>query len=489
VPLPSQVVVDPEQRFLVTADTRVRVPAGDPAAAALGRLLGRLAAVAPYAPLEVSDADRVPASGHFSLELDLGADAALGDEGYALSVTSGRVTLVARSHAGLFYGIQTIRQLLPVVVEHEAARRGVDPIALPAVDIRDAPRYAWRGAMLDVARHFFDVAAVKRFIDLLALHKINRLHLHLSDDQGWRIEIQSWPRLATHGGSTEVGGGPGGYYTQAEYADLVAYAAERYITVVPEIDMPGHTNAALASYAELNCDGVAPPLYTGTDVGFSALCPESPATWRFVEDLVRELVALTPGDFLHVGGDEVEKLGDAAYSRFIERVQGIVERNGKRMIGWDEAAAAGLSPSSVVQLWRPDAPVDLLARAPALILSPANRTYLDMKYGPSTLLGLEWAGHIEVDDAYGWEPSVLVPARPGQVVLGVEAPLWTETVATLDEAESMVFPRLAALAEVAWTPATRRHWPGFARRLAAQAPRWQALGVNFHPSPRVPWDR
>ncbi|WP_228984746.1 family 20 glycosylhydrolase, partial [Streptomyces sp. DH12] len=183
--------------------------------------------------------------------------------------------------------------------------------------------------MLDVSRHFFSVDEVKRYIDRIALYKINKLHLHLSDDQGWRIAVDSWPRLAAYGGSTEVGGGPGGHYTKDDYREIVRYAASRYLEVVPEIDMPGHTNAALASYAELNCDGVAPPLYTGTEVGFSSLCVGKEITYDFVEDVVREIAALTPGRYLHIGGDEAHSTPHEEYVAFMERVQPVVARYGK----------------------------------------------------------------------------------------------------------------------------------------------------------------
>ena len=223
----------------------------------------------------------------------VGSDPALGEEGYELTIAPDGVTITAAGPAGLFYGVQTLRQLLPPQIEQATAQAG--PWTLPAGTIRDTPRFEWRGAMLDVARHFFGVADVKRYIDLLAYYKLNRLHLHLSDDQGWRIAINSWPNLAEYGGSTQVGGGAGGYYTQAEYADIVAYAQQRYIMIIPEIDLPGHTNAALASYAELNCNDVAPPLYTGTEVGFSSLCADKAITYTFVDDVMRELAALTPG--------------------------------------------------------------------------------------------------------------------------------------------------------------------------------------------------
>jgi len=276
--------------------------------------------------------------------------------------------------------------------------------------------------MLDVDRHFFGVEDVKRYLDLLALHKMNRLHLHLSDDQGWRIEIKSWPNLTAMGARTEVGGTVGGFYTQEQYKEIVAYARERFIDIVPEIDMPGHTNAALSSYPELNCDGVAPPPYTDIKVGFSCLCVANELTYRFIDDVVREIAALTPGPFFHVGGDEVKKLADTEYAQFINRAQDIVERHGKRMIGWDEVALASLHQGSVVQHWRPGTKLaNVAANGSKLIMSPANRAYLDMQYDTSTYLGLFWAGRIEVKDAYSWDPATLMEGVGEDSILGVEA--------------------------------------------------------------------
>jgi hexosaminidase len=322
----------------------------------------------------------------------------------------------------------------------------------------------------------------------MALHKLNRLHLHLADDQGWRIEIKSWPNLARHGGSTEVGGGPGGYYTQQQYADIVSYAQDRFITIVPEIDMPGHTNAALASYAELNCDGKAPALYTGTEVGFSTLCVDNDVTYKFIDEMIGEIAAITPGPYFHVGGDEVRTLTQPQYNRFVERVQKIVQSHGKEMIGWDEIAGASLAPGAIVQHWRPNTtPADAVARGAQVIMSVADRTYLDMKYHAATPIGLSWAALIDVRRSYDWDPATAASGVPEGALLGVEAPLWTETVAGIRDAEFLAFPRLAALAEVAWTRGDRRTWDGFRKRLGAQAPRWSALGVNFYRSPDVPW--
>jgi len=423
-----------------------------------------------------------------SIALSLDPGATYGEEGYELATAGPNATLKARTPAGLFYGVQTIRQLLPYWSEYRAVVfLQPKPLTLRAVHITDSPRYPWRGAMLDVARHFFGVEDVKRFIDLLALHKMNRLHLHLADDQGWRIEIKKRPDLTLKGGSTQVGGGPGGFYTQAQFADIVSYAGEHFITIVPEVDMPGHTNAALASYPELNCSGQSPQLFTGIDVGFSALCIDKDATYRFIDDIVGEIAAMTPGDYFHMGGDEVKTLTPAQYTAFVERVQTIVQAHGKRMIGWDEIAAANLLPSSIVQHWRPDAARAELARAPHLILSPANRVYLDMKYDAQTMLGLNWAALIPVQAAYDWNPATLLPEAPASAILGVEAPLWSETTATIRDVEFLAMPRLAAAAELAWSPSAQHDWASFRSRLGAQAPRWTALGVNFYRAPEIPW--
>jgi hexosaminidase len=421
-----------------------------------------------------------------AIELVLDASSSLGPEGYDLAIAPAAVTLTAAAPAGLFYGAQTLRQILPYWSEYEAVQyRQPRPVTLPPLHVRDAPRYEWRGAMLDVARHFFSAEEVKPFVDLLAMLKMNRLHLHLADDQGWRIEIRKWPDLTREGGQTEVGGTPGGFYTQAQYAELVAYAADRFVTIVPEIDMPGHTNAALSSIAELNCNGQAPPRFTGTEVGFSALCVDMPFTYTFLDDVIGEIAAMTPGAWFHAGGDEVRKLTPEQYRSFIERVQTIVQAHGKQMIGWDEVAATSLLPTSIVQHWRPDAAKAELVRAPHLILSPANRAYLDMKYDRNTAIGLNWAGLVPIQTSYDWDPAALVPGAAS--VLGVEAPLWSETVANARDVEFLAMPRLAALAEVAWSPQEARRWETFRVRLGAQGARWTALGLNFYRAPEVPW--
>ncbi len=488
IPLPASVEWAPTGSFVVTPETRILVEPGHAEARRIGQWLANLIGNTVETTPAVADAGTSVPAGSIVLTTQE-ADASLGDEGYALTVTPERVTIRAQAPAGLFYGVQTLRQLMPPAVEYTAAF--ARPLPIPAGQIVDRPRFAWRGAMLDVSRHFLSAADVKRYIDRMALYKLNRLHLHLSDDQGWRIEIPSWPDLTAIGGSTAVGGGPGGYYAQETFADLVRYAQERFITIVPEIDLPGHTNAALASYPALNCDDVAPPLYTGTEVGFSSLCVEKDLTYQFVDDVVREIAAVSPGPYFHIGGDEVETLTHEQYARFIERVQEIVAAHGKRVVGWDDIAEADLLPATIVQHWRPsgaqEAIAEAVARGAVVVLSPANKAYLDMKYDTSTVLGLNWAAYISVQDSYDWEPAALIDGVPEDAILGVEAPLWAETLGTLDDFEYMAFPRLAGIAEIGWSPASARDWNTYRLRLGAQVPRWAALGINFYRAPGVPW--
>jgi hexosaminidase len=488
IPLPVLVELSTGNDFAITSATIISVPAGDERLLRIGRALaGVVGLSAGPEPLRVAPQDGAAAESVIALQLGDVSEA--GDEAYEITMMPARATIKGRTPAGVFYGVQTFRQLLPPFVEHAAARFDkTRPLRVPGGRIVDRPRFAWRGAMLDVARHFLSIEEVKRYIDLIALHKMNRLHLHLADDQGWRIEIKSWPNLTAHGGTTEVGGGPGGFYSQQQFADLVAYAADRFITIVPEIDMPGHTNAALASYAELNCSGKAPAMFTGIEVGFSALCVEKEITYRFIDDVVREIAAMTPGPYFHVGGDEVKTLTPAQYVQFIERVQTIVQKHQKQMIGWDEIAPARLVASSVVQHWRPKTtPKEAVAKGVKVIMSPADRTYLDMKYDASTPIGLSWAALIDVRRSYDWDPAAAAEGVPESAILGVEAPLWTETVAGIRDAEFLAFPRLAALAEVGWSRGDRRSWEEFRVRLGRQAPRWSALGINFYRAPEVPW--
>lgn len=449
--------------------------------------------------------DRNLDSNFISLLLD--ASMEIEEEGYVLEIDKNKISISAKTAAGIFNGVQTLRQLMPTEIESEKAVKNIDWV-IPAGTITDAPEYSYRGAMLDVSRHFFSVEDVKHFIDQIAKYKINMLHLHLSDDQGWRIEIKSWPLLTTIGGSTEVGGGKGGFYTQEQYKELVAYAQSRFITIVPEIDMPGHTNSALAAYGILNPGITVPkegsvvadrkalgveeedldvsPLYTGIKVGFSTLDTNKEITYKFVDDVIRELSELTPGPYIHIGGDESHVTEMEDYIPFIERAQEIVSKYGKKTIGWDEVAHAELKPTSVAQFWAKAENAKMAAEQGAKILmSPSMYAYLDMQYDTTTQWGLHWAAYIEVDDAYNWEPTELVKGVGKDQILGVEAPLWTETITNRNELEYMVFPRITAIAEIGWAPQDHREWESYKTRLNQHTKRWDLMGINYYKSPRL----
>lgn len=410
-------------------------------------------------------------------------DEKLGNEGYELNITDTQVTLKANHPAGVFMGTQTMAQIIEKAGENNATW------IMASGQIVDYPEYSYRGSMLDVSRHFFGVDVIKQYIDLMAAYKMNVLHLHLTDDQGWRIEIKSWPKLTTIGGSTEVGGGEGGYYTQEQYKDIVAYAKERFITIIPEIDMPGHTNAACVAYPELNGTDKKAELYTGTKVGFSTLATRKEVTYQFVDDVIREIAALTDGPYIHIGGDESHVTKEDDYVYFINRTRAIVKKYNKKMIGWDEIAHAAIDSEDIVQYWAKGDNARLgVQKGAKVLMSPATRTYLDMKYDSTTHIGLTWSGVIEVDKAYNWDPATLEEEIGRDNIIGIESPLWTETVAHMDSIEYLVFPRLIGHAEIGWSPAEKRNWDDYKLRLAKHGPRLRALGVDFYESKLVPWE-
>ena len=472
IPVPADVRPDPAAAFTIHSGTAVRTAHRE-----IGEHLAEAFRSATGYPVPVS-------STAGAIVLDLG-EVDGGDEAYQLTIASDLVTVRANAPAGLFAAVQTLRQLVPV--------RGAGDVTLPGGRILDRPRLAYRGVMLDVARHFFTLDEVKSFIDAVVQFKVNHLHLHLTDDQGWRLEIDGWPRLTEVSGAagTGVDGAGPGYYTKEHYTELVAYAAARFVTVVPEIDMPGHVNAAQFAYPELTCDGAAVPQRTDTEVGYSSLCVGAESTYAFVEDVIREVAALTPGPYLHIGGDEAQATTAEDYRTFMGRVLPLVGKYGKRAVGWHEMAAVELPDTAVPQFWRTEAADEGTARAVAagsqVIMSPADRTYLDMKYDADTPLGLDWAGFVDVERAYDWDPADRLPGVGEQALLGVEAALWAETLRSLADVQTMTFPRLPAIAEIGWSPRAARDWSSFRRRLGAFGPRWTAQGIAFHASPAVEW--
>lgn len=492
--------------FSLTSKTTIYVPQGSGELVSIAqRLVSELNAITGFTN-NIESVEAKPATGiYLTLNSD---DAELGAEGYNMVIEEELITITANKPAGVYMGIQTLLQIVPLTASENA--KDSDQFRLATGTIRDYPTYAWRGSMLDVARHFFSVEDVKRYIDLISYYKMNILHLHLSDDQGWRIEIKSWPNLALHGGSTQVGGGKGGYYTQEQYKDIVAYAASRYVTIVPEIDMPSHINAALASYGELNggtkvpvegiykgalttkgiLDGKNKPteLYTGIEVGWSTLRLDKPATFKFVNDVIRELAEITPGPYLHIGGDEAHVTKKEDFIEFISRFSEIVKANGKQMIGWEEIAQANIDDNAIAQHWASEEHAhEAASKGAKIIMSPSKKVYLDMQYDSTSRLGLHWAAYIEVDESYNWDPATRVEGIAKANIIGVEAPLWTETIVTMDDIEYMLFPRLLGVAEIGWSPAEGRVWDEYKVRLANHGPKMKAKGIDFYRSSRVPW--
>mgnify|MGYP003640041874 FL=1 len=409
-------------------------------------------------------------------------------EGYDLYITQDSIILNAKTAEGAFRGIQTIRQIIPETSNDTLSENKM--WLIPTGKIIDNPNFEYRGSMLDVARHFFSVEDVKKYIDILAYYKINTLHLHLTDDQGWRIEIKSWPKLTEIGGSSEVGGGPGGFYTQEEYKDIVAYAAKHFITIVPEVDMPGHTNAASVAYPILNGNGKTPKIYTGTEVGFSTFDANKDTVYAFIEDVVREISAITPGPYFHAGGDESHVTKKKDFIHFVSKVDKIVKKYGKKMIGWDEIVHADIDTSAIAQFWANEENAKLaVEKGLKVILSPGKKAYLDMKYDTLSKYGLNWAGLIPVDTGYVWTPERYVQGINKENILGIEAPLWSETVSNMDEVEYLAFPRMIGYSELSWSVEENRNWDNYKVRLGNQAPYLDKMNVKYYPSELIEWKK
>lgn len=438
----------------------------------------------------------------------------VGTEAYTLNVTSKGVAIRASTPQGLFYGVQSLLQLLPPQI-YDRAGISEAPArwTLPHVDIVDWPRFGYRGVMLDTARHFMSVEEVKRLIDKASLLKVNTFHWHLSDDQGWRIEIPELPELTAAGGHSEVDSPPDPavkwYYTQQDYKDVVAYAAERFVTIVPEIDGPGHTTAAKAAYTGLNCDNISPAIKTDTGVGYPGLCLNEPNlanTREFLNKLWSNLGSITPGPYVHVGGDEAPD-AHGKMGVYNEAIKVPLAATGKIAMGWHELADAdNLVPGTVLQFWGTGtsaAAIDNgLRQGAKVLMSPANLAYMDMCYGkgPNDTACYTWAGLISVQKSYSWDPGKHLRSG-GQLVsedkiIGLEAPLWSEKapqtksgVSKNDWIDRRAFPRLASYAELGWSPVTsNRSWTEYKVRLGHQGARWEALGVKYYPSDeQIPW--
>ncbi len=508
IPLPAEMELG---RGGFDLDDGTRIALSDPADAELRRLANFWAQ-----PIRAATGFDLPIAGETDeatsniISLHLAEDAAEHPEGYRLTVTSASVTLAARMPAGLFYGLQTLTQLLPV--------GDANAWSMPAVQIADAPRFAYRGMHLDVGRHFFPVAFIKKYIDLLAMYKMNTFHWHLTEDQGWRIEIMKYPRLTEVGASRAetmleknfdpyVGDGQphGGFYTQDEVREVVAYARDRYIDVIPEIEMPGHATAALAAYPELACTDGLFDVPTTWGIKEDIYCP-SEETFQFLEDVLTEVIDLFPGPYIHVGGDEVPKtrwedsavaqrviaregLADEAelQSYFIRRIASFLRAHGRRLIGWDEILEGGLAPDVTVMSWRGmDGGIEAARQGHDVIMTPTSHCYFDYYQADPEQEPLAIGGLTPLDTVYGFEPipEALSPDE-ARHVLGAQGNVGTEYMPTTDDVEYMAFPRMLALSEVVWSPRDARSWSDFVRRLPSHLRRLDALGVNYRP-PNLP---
>jgi hexosaminidase len=444
------------------------------------------------------------------IRLDIDESLPLGRGGYTVEAAPRGVVVKGRDAAGAWHGTRTLLQLIPLQGER----------AIPAVGIRDEPRFGWRGMHLDVGRHFFPVEDIKGFIDWLAFHKLNVFHWHLTEDQGWRIEIKKYPKLTEVGAwrestppygnrNSDDGKRYGGFYTQEQIREVVAYARERHITVVPEIDMPGHMAAAIAAYPELgNSDipGYAPKVMTRWGVHPYTLAPTE-EVFAFVDDVLTEICDLFPSAYIHIGGDEAPKDqweasprvrelmkkeglkdGHEVQSYFIKRVEKILEKKGRKLVGWDEIREGGLAPSATVMCWQGDAVAPAVASAKAghdVIIAPNQRLYFDHYQRPEKeelAKGVEFetiGGFRPIDNVYAYEPvPEALTAEEAKHVLGVQAQLWTEYMHDWKKVEYMAFPRIAALAEIAWTAPERKNYENFRSRLATILKHYDAAGVN-----------
>ena len=412
-----------------------------------------------------------------------------GDEAYRLTVNNKQVTIAASTPTGVFYGIQTLRKSLPVQTN------GAD-ITLPAVDVADAPRFGYRGMMLDCGRHFFPVSFVKKFIDILAMHNMNVFHWHLTEDQGWRLEIKSHPELTAkssmrsgtvigHNATVDDSIPHGGFYTQQEARDIVEYARQRHITVIPELDMPGHTLAALAAYPELGCTGGPYEVGHRWGVYKDVLCLGKESTYKFVQDVIDEVVDIFPAKYFHIGGDEsptvmwekcpncLQKAKDEntdikhLQQYFTNRIEKYLNSKGKSIIGWDEILEGKINQSATIMSWRGVEPgLKAAKQGHDVIMTPSSHVYFDhyqakeTKHEPDAIGGCS-----PVEKVYSYEPlPETLDAEAKNRIKGVQANLWTEYIPFTTQAEYMVLPRMAALAEVQWTPAGQKNFDNFSKR-------------------------
>ncbi|MGQ9621175.1 MAG: beta-N-acetylhexosaminidase [Bacteroidales bacterium] len=434
-------------------------------------------------------------------------------EAYIFSVTPKKITVKAATPAGLFYAVQTIRQLMPPEVEKSFSGQSIT-LSVPCCEIKDEPRFIYRGMHLDVGRHMFPVETIKKYIDLMALHKFNYFHWHLTEDQGWRIEIKKYPKLTEIGAfrkETIVGHAGrkpqvfdgkryGGFYSQDEVREIVKYASSKFITVIPEIEMPGHSLAALASYPELSCTGG--PFETGTKWGIfeDVYCAGKEETFRFLEDVLSEVIELFPSEYIHIGGDEcpktrwekcplcqkrikIEGLKDEheLQSYFIKRIEKFLISKGKRLIGWDEIMEGGLAPEATVMSWRGIASgIEAAKQNHNVIMTPTCYFYLDYYQAEPDKEPLAIGGYLPLETVYSFDPHFEeLTEEQHKHILGVQGNVWTEYIPSPGHLEYMACPRMFAISEVGWTQPSKKDFEDFLARFTVQCARYDAMNINY----------
>ena len=505
IPLPQEIVTAQGSPFILKSGVKILYPEGNEKMQRNAKFLADYLKTATGKDFAIE----AGTEGKNAIVLALGAGAE-NPESYQLKVAADGITITGPTEAGVFYGIQSLRKSLPIAVGAE--------VAMPAVEIKDAPRFSYRGAHFDTSRHFFTVDEVKTYIDMMALHNMNRFHWHITEDQGWRLEIKKYPKLTEIGSkrtetvigrnSGEYDGKPyGGFYTQDQAREIVAYAAERYITVIPEIDLPGHMQAALAAYPELGCTGGPYEVWRQWGVSEDVLCAGNDQVLKFLEDVFTELIDIFPSEYIHVGGDECPKvrwekcpkcqarikaLGlkstdkhskeERLQSFVINYVEKFLNDHGRQIIGWDEILEGGLAPNATVMSWRGEkGGIEAAKQQHDVIMTPNTYLYFDYYQTADTKdepLGI--GGYVPIEKVYSLEPvPAVLTEEQSKHILGAQANLWTEYIHSSEHVEYMVLPRMAALAEVQWTQPEKKDFKDFTKRLARLMKFYQRDGFNY----------
>ena len=488
--------------YKITNSTKIYIDNGNTELRKIGEMLSSQLKSQTGKILNIVEYQTLPSKNAIILTLKNTIDT-LGDEGYSLSVNPNNIVIKANNPKGVFYGMQTLLQLIPL-------KNGSVYVAIPAVNILDKPRFGWRGLMLDVGRYFYSVDFLKKYFDYMAMHKLNTFHWHLTEDHGWRIEIKKYPKLTEVGAwreGTQIDRNPknidnnphGGYYTQDQVREIVAYAKDRYITIVPEIEMPGHSLAALVAYPELSCTGGPFKMPVAWAIQKDVYCAGNEQTYKFLEDILSEIADLFPGQIIHIGGDECPKdrwkecpkcqakikaegLKDEheLQSYFIKRIENFLLTKNKRIIGWDEILEGGLAPNAAVMSWRGvDGGISAAKQHHDVVMTPTSYTYFDYYQGEPYLEPIAIGGFLPLEKVYSYEP---IPAELSKeevsYIKGVQANVWSEFIHSPEKVEYMTFPRAAALAEIAWTKPELKNWDDFKQRMEKQYQRYENAGIN-----------